>query len=62
MIYLYSKLDGHQYGAPGLWKTLYKEHTSWPTKADEIIKFLLIVFKKDFVVYDRYDLKYNSAQ
>ena len=32
------------------------KNTSWPeyvtSKADNIIKFLLLVFKKDFVVYD----------
>ena len=60
VIYLYCKLDGHQSGAPGLWKTLYEQHTSWPecvtNKADDnIIKFLLLVFKKDFVVYDTTD-------
>ena len=57
MIYLYIKLDSHQCGAPGLWETLYKEHmSSWPecvtSKASDIIKILLLVFKKDFIVYD----------
>ena len=28
MMHLYSKLDGHQCGAPGLWDTIYEEHTS----------------------------------
>ena len=55
MIYLYSKLNGHQCGAPGLWETLYEEHSSWPecvtSKVDDTIKFFLLVFKKDFVVY-----------
>ena len=54
MLYLYGKLAGHQCGAPGFWETLYKEHTPRPkcviSKAD--IKFILLVFKKDFVVYD----------
>ena len=49
MIYLYIKLDGRQCGALGLWETLYKGHTSWPkcvtSKADNFIKFLLLVFK-----------------
>ena len=58
MIYLCSKLDSHQCGATEVWEILYKEHTSWPecvtSKSDDIIKFLLLVFKKNFVVYDKH--------